>query len=123
MMVTEVLTFLNATTMRDKTKPSRTPEARQMLKELSNEVKPLVKEGAFDTVNEAVIKLCYMRDGHDEFKKFNQWLNEGKRVKKGEKGFPVWARPKDMKKDEHPDLEDDFSFFPICYLFSNAQVE
>jgi len=102
---------------------SRQNEARQQLKELSQVVKPMVKVGAFDTVNQAIIETAYKKDEHQIFKKFNQWLNEGKRVKKGEKGFPVWARPREMKKEEHPNIDDDFSFFPICYLFSNAQVE
>ena len=104
-------------------KPSRTHEARQELKAISKVAKMLVKEGAFDTVNEAIIETVYRKDGNDIFKKFNEWKQAGKKIKKGSKGFPVWARPKEMKKDEHPDLEDDFSFFPICYLFSNAQVE
>jgi hypothetical protein len=102
---------------------SRQNEARESLKEISIAVKPLVKAGAFDTVNQAVIETVYKNDENLTFKKFNEWLNDGKRVKKGSKGFPVWARPREMKKEEHPNIEDDFSFYPICYLFSNAQVE
>jgi hypothetical protein len=108
--------------METATKP-RINEAREQLKELSRAVKPLVKLGAYDTVNEAVIETAYRNNGHNEFKKFSEWKEEGKRIKKGSKGFPVWARPREMKKEDHPDLEDEFSFFPICYLFSNAQVE
>jgi hypothetical protein len=101
----------------------RIHEAREILKGLSRAVKPLVKQGAYDTVNEAVIDTAYKNNGHEVFKKFSEWKQEGRKIKKGSKGFPVWARPKDMKKEDHPDLEDEFSFFPICYLFSNAQVE
>lgn len=109
-------------TMETTTK-TRTHEAREMLKALSRAAKLLVKEGAFDTVNEAVIETAYRNSEHYTFKKFSEWKEEGKRIKKGSKGFPVWARPKEMKKEDHPDIEDEFSFFPICYLFSNAQVE
>jgi poly-D-alanine transfer protein DltD len=98
-------------------------ETREHLKRLSNAVKDMVKNGEFTTVNEAIIKTAYQNAEHQVFKKFREWKAEGKRIKKGAKAFPVWAKPKDMKKIEHPTLEEDFSFFPVCYLFSNSQVE
>jgi len=98
--------------------------AREMLKTISAQIHLLVESGQFATVNEAVIETCYKSEEHQVFKKFHEWKDEGKKIKKGSKGFPVWSRPLDIKKDEkHPDLEKDIKYYPICYLFSNSQVE
>jgi hypothetical protein len=103
---------------------ARYQEARQELKALSKMAKALVKEGAFDTVNEAIIQTCYTDDTHYEFKKFYEWKKEGKSIIKGSKGFPVWTRPIEREEDQKNDIDDkdDSTYWGICYLFSNAQV-
>lgn len=94
--------------------------ARAALKEISNAVKPLVKVGAFDSVNEAIVNT-YKSEEHQEFKKFWEWKREGYTILKGSKAFPVWGQPvKRTAKTEAP--KDEYEFFPICYLFSNSQV-
>ncbi len=55
-------------------------------------------------------------------KTFNQWINEGFHVKKGEKALLLWAKPLHVQKNE-PKPEDGPAFFPVVYLFSNLQVE
>jgi hypothetical protein len=101
-------------------------EKREELKALSNAVKPLVKMGQFDTVNEAVLQIYYQRNGHDVFKTFQQWKAEGFNVKKGEHAFYIWGRPSEKQKQEQqPEetpAEDGTGFFPLCFLFSNKQV-
>jgi hypothetical protein len=92
---------------------------RQDLKEKSNLVKPLVQMGEFDTINEALINKLYKSELHNEFKPLVVWNKEGKKVKKGEKAFTIWGKPRKAKND---DSEDEFSFFPVCYVFSNKQV-
>ena len=101
-------------------------EKRKQLIELSAQVAPLVGElGEYDTVNEALLQVVYKSDTHQVFKTFNQWKKEGKRIKKGEKAFLVWAMPKrfDRKEKKENERSDTYKYFPICFLFSNAQVE
>lgn len=97
---------------------------RVQLSELSRAVAPMVEAGQFDKINEALIS-CYRTGEHQEFKTLHQWNKEGFQVKKGSEAFAVWARPKTKFKEANgaPTEEKDYSFFPLCFLFSNAQVE
>ena len=111
-------------------------KARERLKILSEEVKDLVEEGTFFTINDAIVETLYRDGTHREFKSYRQWRKEGFQVRKGEKAFLLWARPKDLdrirkeqesKKTGEPvkeeDVEEMSKFFPLAYLFSNAQVD
>jgi hypothetical protein len=96
---------------------------RENLKELSRRLKLGMKSGAIDaaSVNDALIQF-YTADGHKEFKTFNQWKELGKSIIKGSKAFVVWGSPQAI---QHPDPEsenDEFKFWPLCYLFSDKQV-
>ena len=48
-------------------------------------------------------------------------------VKKGEKAFLIWGKKRQNEKKETPQTEKkedtEYSFYPICYLFSNAQIQ
>lgn len=101
--------------------------ARENLKLLSLEVKDLVEDGTFFTINDAIMETLYKDDTNKEFKSYRQWKNEGYQVNKGEKAFLLWAKPKQINKpiEENPtekEWEEMLKFFPIAYLFSNAQV-
>jgi hypothetical protein len=101
--------------------------ARENLKLLSLEVKDLVEDGTFFTINDAIMETLYKNETHKEFKSYRQWKNEGYQVNKGEKAFLLWAKPKQINKpmEENPtdeEWEEMLKFFPIAYLFSNAQV-
>ncbi len=101
-------------------------EKREALKALSQQVKPLVKAEQFGTVNEAVIELFYRKDGHEEFNTLWEWNQKGFKVMRGSKAFVVWGSPRELKKTEPaPEQEEDKKddFYPLCYLFSNLQVE
>lgn len=104
---------------------SKHKERREELKQLSKAVKPLVKAEQYDSVNEAVIELFYRKDGHNEFNTLWEWNKKGYRVLKGSKAFAVWATPKKLNRIEQQGQDDDkkMDFYPICYLFSNLQVE
>lgn len=104
------------------TKQAPKNEVREQLKELSNQLKPLVKAGEFNTVNEAIIETTYKSAEHQEFKKFWDWKNAGYTILKGSKAFPIWAQPIKGKKKVEIEEGKEFEFFPICFLFSNAQV-
>lgn len=97
-------------------------QARQQLKAISQQLKPLVKLGQFNSLNEALIQVAYKNEAHQEFKTFNQWRREGYTILKGSKAFPVWAQPVKGSRAKEGASPEDYEFFPVCYLFSNAQV-
>lgn len=101
-------------------------EKREALKQMSEIAKPLVEAGQFEKLNEAIIALFYRRDGADTFHTFHQWKKQGMQVKKGSKAVFVWAKPLSAQaadKGEPFDPESKNDFYPLCFLFSNLQVE
>lgn len=99
---------------------------REFLKTLSKSAAVYVEQGDFATVNEAIINTVYKDDTHKYFKTFNQWKADGFFVRKGEKAFVVWGRPADVQKEEktgETTAEDEQSFYPLAFIFSNAQVQ
>lgn len=102
-------------------------EKRDILKTLSKPLQELAKSDAIESVNEG-LKDYYRQDGHHILKTIHQWNKEGKRIKKGEHALCLWGRPK--KREEHNNTavngtEEDnpLNFFPICYVFSNRQLQ
>jgi hypothetical protein len=108
-------------TMKDEVTTNLLAEYRDMLKALSQEVYDFVESGTFPTVNEALMEIMYKDGPHWEFKSFRQWRKEGFMVKAGEKPFLLWGKPKDIELLEESEIAP--KFFPLVYLFSNAQVE
>ena len=79
-------------------------------------------------INSILIEDFYSKGPHKEFNTFAEWIKQGQRVKKGEKAFLVWGRKRKSNQDQptaEPQTkeEKEFSFYPLCYLFSNAQVK
>ncbi len=110
-------------------------EKREQLIQLSNAAKLAIEMNGLDcTINEAIVNLFYKGDDPNitELKTFAQWKEEGFKIKKGAKSYVVWGKPRKAKqategdaeeqKDGQPD-EKSYKFFPMAYLFSNAQVE
>lgn len=104
-------------------------EKREALRELSKIAKIRMShdcEGM--TVNEILIQEFYTDEENEEFKTLHQWSKDGYQVKKGSKSFLVWGKPRktekatDPKSSQNPE-EDESEFYPLCYLFSNAQVK
>lgn len=103
-------------------------ERRNHLKSLSKIAKMRMTmdcEGM--SVNEVLIQEFYTDEIHHEFKTLFQWNKEGYKVNKGAESFLVWGTPKPLKKGEEKPKneateEEDNDFYPLCYLFSNAQV-
>lgn len=105
-------------------------EARERLKTLSLEVKDLVEDGTFFTINDAIMETLYRDESNSDFKSYRAWRKAGFQVRKGEKAFLLWARPKDIKRpaqatepSAETDIEKMMKYFPLAYLFSNAQVD
>ena len=127
--------------LKQERKPRPIDIARDTLKTLSEEVKDLVDDGTFPTINDAIMETLYKQGNHKVFNTFMGWKRIGKKVKKGEKAFLLWGRPKDQHGNPVTDreennqeeqeaetavkdpTEENYKFYPIAYLFSNAQVE
>lgn len=92
---------------------------REELKALSKTVKPLVDEGIFESVNAAIVAHYKSETGAEEFNTFGQWRKADKSVQKGQKAVLVWGKPRQTEQDSE---EDNYKFWPVCYLFSNLQV-
>ncbi len=77
------------------------------------------------TLNSIIIDRFYKKDGHEDFRTFGEWKQSGFKVKKGSRGFIIWGRPIGNQKAEKGEeaSDEDYSYFPVCYLFSNLQVE
>ena len=105
-------------------------ETRMKLIELSNVAKQMRQKERLDmTINEILLKLIYNTNGATEFNTFAQWKELGYTILKGSKAFVIWGQPRtgnenkeetDTKRGEGED--DEYSFFPVCYLFSDKQV-
>lgn len=106
------------------TQKEKYQQNRAELIRLSREVRELMDSGEIEaeTVNEALIEL-YTNPEHLEFRTFWEWKKDGYNVKKGAVSFKVWGRPKESHRITPEDGEDEYKYWPICYLFSNAQVE
>ena len=101
-------------------------QAKELQKELIAKAKtPQGKERiALMRVNDLILKYIYDTQGATEFKTFWQWKAEKKKVKKGSKAFVLWGRKRNKTtQDEKGDELNEYSFFPLVYLFSNIQVE
>jgi len=110
--------------MTTQTYESKAKQRREELKTISNPLKPLVLEGAYETLNAAIIEEVYKKDGNTVFKTFEQWKKDGFSIAKGSQAFVVWGKPRQIGNKETKEGEEDEKneFFPICYLFSNKQV-
>lgn len=107
---------------------SRREARRKALINLSQQARALRDEHeqiAHLTINDILIRHFYMDDEHDEFKRLSEWNKEGFQVKKGARAFTVWGKKRNGFKAAEQEGEEDqeYRFFPLAYLFSNAQVE
>jgi hypothetical protein len=123
--------------------------ARQIRDKMINEAKSIAQAMFLESqpLNYFILNFVYApaEEGTTEFKKFNEWKQEGCTIKKGSKAFPVWSQPtsRDKKKEqdgetasapapammENANGEDNGEEsrsgrerFNMCYLFSNLQV-
>ncbi len=99
-------------------------ERRKALISLSNNLRPLVLEGEFDTVNAALLNH-YSEASEDiqEFNTFHQWKAKGYTINRGAKAFSIWGQPRKAEQTpEGSDEPEEYKYWPLCYLFANTQV-
>jgi len=87
-----------------------------------------IKEGVYEgSVNETLLGEDFYNIEHLELNTFAGWKALGYSVRKGEKGYLVWAKPKALAKGQpepKPESEEqEEKWFPTCYLFTSLQVE
>jgi hypothetical protein len=97
---------------------------REQLKGISRMIQQLVKAGRYSSVNEGLVDM-YREQGHTEIHSFKKWLDQGYCVRKGEKALLLWGEPRtgqnhNKKSDQD---KDEFSFFPLAFVFSQLQVD
>lgn len=94
---------------------------RSELKAMSRLIK---QSGLYETVNEGLVDV-YRQQGHTTLHSFKKWLEKGYCVRKGEKALLLWGEPRkaDNKQKQSEQDKDEFSFFPLAYVFSEKQVE
>lgn len=104
---------------------------RKALRELSKLARQLM-EGPCEgmTVNEIIVEEFYTNKENKEFHTLKQWNKKGYKVKKGSEAFTVWGTTRTIEgktteqpQNQKPEDEEEDEFYPLCYLFSNAQVE
>lgn len=119
-------------------KKSKGPSpSKQALIQLSNILKAAAEKGDprfmfCGTVNQ-MLSVHYGLSEETETKTFNQWKLSGYMVKKGEKAYKFWSKPKQGFKKKEQDLDfdpsedeedkDEYKFFGIANVFSIDQVE
>lgn len=115
-----------------KTKSLEISEKRTFLRQLTNMLITSAKLGGIEKKPNELLKEHYKRDGHTVLKSFAEWKEAGFSVKKGEKALLLWGKPKGGKiveenenaQGDNRDLEEMTKlFFPLCYVFSNKQVQ
>ena len=123
-------------------------EARQIRDFMINTAKSAAQALFLESqpLNYFILKFVYApaEEGTTEFKKFNEWKQEGYTIKKGSKAFPVWSQPTKREKKaqegenepaptpalmenangtgEEDSTRHERERFNMCYLFSNLQV-
>ena len=96
---------------------------RDELRSQSAGCKILVKDGAFDSINEAIVHFYSEETGESDFRSFIGWRDAGFKVKKGESSFPVWGKPKRKETEDEDNEQDQTKYWPMAYIFHSGQVE
>jgi len=81
-------------------------------------------------INYFILNFVYKTAEITDFKKFNEWKQEGAIIIKGSKAFPIWGQPVGAQKEERAEEKgehyeataEENRRFPICYVFSNLQI-
>lgn len=106
-------------------------ERRAQFIELSKKLKaeaPKAGDGSIESaggVNAMLLAAYRGETGREDFRSFKKWKEAGYKVKKGEKGFPVWSRPIGyIKAEQGKEVSaEEGQHFGTCYLFHDGQVE
>ena len=93
------------------------------LKELSRKLKPLIKEGVYSKMNEALIAHYKEKNNLSELNTYHGWKSKGFKPKRGQDYFLIWAKPITIDHPNSSTNEDEMEFFPVAFMYSSDQVE
>ena len=79
------------------------------------------------SINEILVQHFYTDEQNYIFHTFHDWIKKDYKINKGAEAFLIWGKPKNKLenteiKPENSTEETEKEFYPMCYLFSNAQV-
>ena len=97
-------------------------EKRAHLKAISAPIKLLLKQGAVHTINEG-LAVYYAQQGHFDLNTFKGWIDQGFKVKKGEKALLLWGQPKAIASKKENKEGEEQDYFPVAHVFSASQIE
>ncbi len=93
---------------------------KELLIAASKLLKARVEAGEFENINQGLVSL-YALQGNTDLKTFEEWNNQGKKIKKGVTALPLWGK-KQTKIIEKDGKQVEISFFPMKSFFSSIQV-
>lgn len=100
-------------------------EKRQKLIKLSIQAKQIAK-ATDSTVNEVLLNIFYQEEegGELEFSTYKGWKEKGYQVRKGEKSFAIWGKPRKAQKvNAETSEEEKYKYWPMAFLFRADQVD
>jgi len=79
------------------------------------------------TLNQTIVSIYMEQTGAKEFKTIGEWNRQGRRIRKGEKAFPIWgaAEKATIQKrllDRGEDAAHWYTLWPIAYLYHEGQT-
>ena len=117
-------------------------EKREWLRAISadlqaqRDIMQMMGEEDLPTINEMLHDYYAKQNNITELNTFDQWKDKGYQVRKGEKAFLFWGKPRNKQQkqaeqsgEEQPEQEQQTEkntakkddFYPLCYLFDISQ--
>ncbi len=96
-------------------------ERRDHLRKISDEVAELQKNGKIKTanLNEALLEFYSGKKKNQVWMTLEQWQSASYSVRKGETAQMIWGK----KVSKTNESNEEFSYFPVVFIFNNTQVE
>ena len=103
------------------TTTNKISERKAALRETSNTVEQLMKDGKIKAtnLNDGLLAFYNGKRKNTVWMTLEQWQTAGYSVRKGEAAQMIWGK----KIDKTNEAGEAFSYFPILFVFSNSQVD
>lgn len=96
-------------------------ERKEQLRKICGEVTELQKNGKIKTanLNDALLEFYSGKKKNQVWMTLDQWQSAGYSVSKGETAQMIWG----MKVTKTNENNEEYSYYPVAYVFNNSQVE
>jgi len=103
------------------TTTNKISERKAALRETSNTVEQLMKDGKIkaNNLNDGLLAFYNGKMKNTVWMTLEQWQTAGYSVRKGETAQMIWGK----KVDKTNEAGEAFSYFPILFVFTNSQVD